>query len=66
MGGVRPVREWVRADHSTTGPTTVTVTLYDGHITARWTVKAYNRVTDAVIEARTHATKTLNEMKEAA
>jgi hypothetical protein len=59
------VKEWVRASKPANGPTVVTVTLQDGHLTAKWSVKAYDNIKAGVAEARRNAHKILDELREA-
>ena len=58
-------KEWVRASHSPTG-TRVTVTLQEGHLSVRWTVKSYaSGLKTGVAEARHGAEKALAQLQEA-
>lgn len=63
-------REWVRVSHSPgasgAGRTTVTVTLQEGNLTAKWAVKTYaNTIKAGVLEARKEADRALTELQEA-
>jgi hypothetical protein len=62
---VSEVKEWVRAAKPASGPTVVTVTLQDGNLTAKWSVKAYDNIKGGVTEARAYAHKALAELREA-
>ena len=59
------VKEWVKVVHAA-GRTNVTVTLVDGNLTARWSVKCYaSTIKQGVAEARAAAEKALQELREA-
>lgn len=59
------VKEWVKAAKPAHGPTVVTVTLVDGNLTAKWSVKSYSNIQAGVREARSAAQKALAELREA-
>ena len=58
------VKEWVKAAKPVNGPTVVTVTLVDGNLTAKWSVKAYGNIKAGVAEARTKADAIVGEARE--
>lgn len=65
MSATEPVKEWVKATHRP-GMTTVTVTLQQGNLSARYTVIAPStRIKEAVIEARTAAKRFLDDLRAA-
>lgn len=58
-------KEWVKASYSPTG-TTVTVSLQEGHASAKATVKAYSTgIKKGVTEARGIAGRMLDDLLEA-
>ena len=59
------MKEWVKVAKPVNGPAVVTVSLVDGNLSARWSVKAFNRIKDGVVEARAGATAALEQLREA-
>lgn len=58
-------KEWVRFAHSPT-MTTITVTLQEGNVTAKYTAKTYlSAIKGGVTEARAGADQALTELQEA-
>lgn len=58
------MKEWIKVVRFINGPTVVTVTLVEGNLTAKASVKAY-KIKVAVQEARDQASEFLREMREA-
>lgn len=58
-------KEWVKASRSANGQTIVSVTLQEGNLTSRWSVKAYGKIKEAVLEARSYAGSNLDQLREA-
>lgn len=57
------LKEWVKVSHSPK-TTTVTVSLVEGNLSVRWSVKTYSTaIKGGVREARAGATKALDELK---
>jgi hypothetical protein len=57
--------EWVRVSHAA-DKTTVTVTLVEDNLTAKWSVKCYtSTIKKGVAEARKLATSALADLREA-
>lgn len=65
MSAERPEQKlWLSAKHSPTG-TTVTATIQEGNLTARWTVKAFgSTVKTAVPQAKAGAAKAIEALRE--
>jgi hypothetical protein len=60
------MKEWVRASRPANGRTSVTVTLQEGNLTAKWTALTdSSRIKEAVTEARRFANVMLDELREA-
>ena len=59
-------KEWVKVSHSANGVTVVTVTLVEGNLSARWSVKSFTSgIKAGVEEARTRAHQALTDLREA-
>lgn len=59
------MKRYVSVKRSAAGATAVTVSLVDGDLSARWTVKSYiGSVGDAVATADTYAHRALDELRE--
>jgi hypothetical protein len=58
------VKRYVSAKRSAAGATAVTVSLVDGELSARWTVKTYiGCIDDAVATADAYAHRALDEIR---
>lgn len=58
------MKRYVSVRRSAAGATSVTVSLVDGELTAKWTVKTYiGHVEDAVKTADSYAHKALDEIR---
>lgn len=58
-------KEWVRVSHAA-GKTNVTVTISEGNLTARWSVKTFaGAIKVGVLEARAGAEKAITDLREA-
>ena len=59
-------KEWIKCSHSANGMTTATVSLVEGNLSVRWSVKTFvNAIPAGVKEARAGAVKALDQLKEA-
>lgn len=59
------MKEWIRYSRSANGANVVTCTQQDGNLTVKYATKAYRTIKDGVSDARTGATRAMNELKEA-
>lgn len=59
-------KEWVRVSHAATGTTSVTVTLVEENLTAKWSVKTYaSQIRRGVAEARLYAQQAMRDLHDA-
>lgn len=59
-------KEWLRVAHAANNTTSVTVTLVEGNLTAKWSVKTHTpTIREGVKEARSWARKALDELQAA-
>lgn len=59
-----PVKEWIKVSRGPNGPAMVTVTLVDGNLTTKSTVKMLGDLKASVTEARAQANAWLDELRE--
>lgn len=57
------MKKWIKVSRGPNGPRMVTVTLVDGNLTARNTVKAFGTLAAAVKEAETEAEAWLDALR---
>lgn len=59
------MKEWVKVTRDARGRTTITVTLQEDNLTAKWSTVAFSKVKEGLREARSRSRALLAEVKEA-